>query len=140
MRYVIAAYDAPHPALVAVAALQDAGVADGDVALRPSPPGRAPGDLGAPTDPSRLPEWLASLSCAGAADLHAEAARRGAILLVVRCPTLSAPIVAGILAATAPLDPVQAARRWAAEPGTRYEWGDWCLSGLEPGEATEAAS
>jgi len=140
LRHVIAAYDAPHPALAAVAALQDAGVAGGDVAVIPSPPGRETGDFGAPTDPSGLPEWLASLGVAGAAAFHAQAAERGAILLVVRCPTLSAPVVAGILAACAPLDPVQAARRWAAEPGTRYEWGDWCLSGLEPGEATEAAS
>lgn len=126
MRYVAALFDAPIPARTALVELVSRGFAPEDVIAIPAPPGatwsgrpswRPPGDE------RSLAPGLAALGIPPAtAEAYAEGIRRGAILVIARCPTLSAPMAASILAASPVVDLSAALRRWQMEPGLRYDW------------------
>jgi hypothetical protein len=131
MRYVTALFDAPYPALAAVAMLREHDVAPTDLVVLPTPPHPAPSADWAPGPGDHPLAWLQSLGVSDrAAALCAAGVTRGAILLVVRCPTLSVGLVVDTLEGGAPLDLAAVAARWAADPSFRYPPVCW------PGEAS----
>ena len=141
MRYVTALFDAPVPARTARRALEAAGFAPRDVALVPEPAGEERARDWAPGgDP---PGLLAALRDLGVAEelagAYAEGVARGCILVVVRCPDLSAPAAAAALALGPALDPGAAARRWRAEPTCGYVWSRVPPPELAEAEAAAAA-
>lgn len=138
MRNAFALYDAPMPALAALRALSRAGFAPGDVALvaaRVPEEARAlaadrllPRDLGPePWDggsgDGEAPDEAAvaralegrGLSPEDAATCAQGVARRGAHLVVVCCPTLSAPAAEAALEAALPTALEVHRARWATE-------------------------
>ncbi len=127
MRHVLALFDAPVPAARAVRALAEKGFAADDVQLCAR--GEVP-DIGARTsrDLPHEPRALqAALQDRGLGEddaaLCAEGvARRGAILVLVRCPTLSAPVAERLLAAALPPELAEHAARWKAQPSAAYMW------------------
>ena len=128
MRYVSAIYDAPMPAGLALKALRAAGFEDRDLAVLPDLPALPPvaGFLARSTeatgDPARA---LAELGLPQ--QRHAllrEALWRGAIVILVRCPDLSAPAAVRALDAAGPLPDARLARDWRREPGMRYRWSE----------------
>jgi len=127
MRNVTALFDAPIPARAAVRALVAAGFHPADIALAPGLPdvpagheALIPASAG---DPGALTEALAGRGVPEPdARFYEEGVRRGAILLVVTVPTLSAPVAADIIASTLPPDPAELAAAWLAEPELRYVW------------------
>jgi hypothetical protein len=148
MRYVIALFDAPAPAIAALSALDDAGFSAGDVVVLPSGAladlqqaaslsGAGSGALvrfGAKdmARPGTFLHHVASLdqsdilrSCGVADDVlndYLEALERGAILVLVRCPTLSAPRARSALSVAGAADLETQRRRWEADPDLRYGW------------------
>lgn len=150
MRHVFALYDAPAPALAALRGLARAGFAPADVAvlaidvpaearalasdrllpreLGPEPwtaPGDAPDATGTPTlDAAAVARALEARGLApeDAAICAEGVARHGAHLVVVCCPTVSAPLAEAALDAALP-PPLEVHRaRWAralagAHPG-----------------------
>ncbi len=133
MRYIIAMFDAPFPAREAVRAVFEAGFRADDLFLMPELP---------------EVEWTATHSFAGPwleenADLghllgrlgvhpadvgtYVEGVRRGAIVVVVRAPTLSAQCAADALQSVAHPDLATHEARWAEDPDLVYGW-----SAVEP--------
>ena len=129
MRTITALFDAPVPARAAARALVTAGFSPTDITLVPPLPGAQPFDFSqlpvAGEDPRDLVNVLGDLGVPEAEALfYAEGVRRGAILLVVTAPTLSAPVAADVIAGALPPDPNALAAAWAADPGLRYTWAD----------------
>ena len=133
MRYVSAMYDAPVPARAAISALIEEGFPPLDLCVLPFVPGiELPStflpslEFSKATDRYDLQPVQAKLAALGiameAAGIYAEGLRRGAIVVIARTPTLSAPIAAAILETTCPLSVEKASRDWAAQPGLRYRW------------------
>jgi hypothetical protein len=128
MRTLITLFDAPVPARAAARALAAAGFSPADVLLLPplpdAPASVPPADL-PPGDPARLARGLIDRGVMPQdAALFAEGLRRGAILLVVAVPTLSAPIAAEAIAGALPPDPAALAAAWAADLDLRYRWAE----------------
>lgn len=149
MRYIATLFDAPVPAAAAAAALVDAGFHPQDIATIPPLPDSAAGGTFAnvdgdgpvarvdpsfpserveppnPPDPSQLRWLLRDLGFDPTdAARDAEGVRRGAILLLVRAPTLSAPVAAEIITSLAPPDPDAMIATWEADPDLMYGWAD----------------
>lgn len=142
MRLVSALFDAPVPAAAALAALAAAGFDPAEVTTIPALARecQAGGDrAGPPGDPlaealqaawvdedwPRLAKLLQERGLArGWARLAAEGLRRGAILVLLAVPTLSAPLAAQAMAGAAPPDPLDLAERWLADAELRYPWRD----------------
>ncbi len=126
MRHVMAIFDAPIPARAAASALAGAGFDPGDIALLPPLAGAPAAGHFLDADPADPPAVRRALAVLGfdAVDAArgAEGARRGAIVLVVRAPTLSAPVAADVIAALGPPDPDDLAAAWEADPGLTYAW------------------
>ncbi len=126
MRYVTALFDAPIPARAAAAALASAGFHPDDIALVPHLAGAPATGWFVDADPADARGVRQALEDLGfdTADAAraAEGARRGAIILMVRTPTLSAPVAAEVIAALAPPDPDDLAAAWEADPGLTYAW------------------
>lgn len=126
MRYVTALFDAPIPARAAAAALASAGFHPDDIALVPHLAGAPAAGWFVDADPADARGVRQALEDLGfdAADAGraAEGARRGAIILMVRTPTLSAPIAAEVIAALAPPDPEALAATWEADPSLKFDW------------------
>ena len=152
MRFVLTLFDAPVPAQQAWTALRAVGFGREDLAVvsvptwipapRPNPADPAAEDGAVPPSgavPQGLPGFdrVSADGAAGLADnlaacgldaataaLYGEAVRRGAILLALRAPTLSAPIAAKILAAAGPADLAVEVMRWHVDAHWRYGWAD----------------
>jgi hypothetical protein len=132
MRYVIALYDAPAPAAQALRVLAEAGFTPEDVAVAPplSVPGTGWRSAGAfielpAADEEALATAVESLGVGRTDSLAlAEGVRRGGILVIVRCPTLSAPVARAALDGASPADLATHQARWAADPTLRYAWAD----------------
>ena len=133
MRYVSAMYDAPVPARAAINALIEEGFPPLDLCVLPFVPGIELPSTFLPslafaeaTDRHGLRPVEAKLAALGiahdAAGIYAEGLRRGAIVVIARTPTLSAPIAAAILETTCPLSTEKAGREWATKPELRYRW------------------
>ena len=97
-----------------------------DVAPPPDELAPPPNDLALPADdPRRLADALAALGVAPFdAACYAEGVRRGAILLVVATPTLSAPLAAAAIDSVLPPDLDDLAEAWAVDPELHYRWRD----------------
>ncbi len=126
MRTVAVLFDAPIPASAAARALVAAGFSPRDITLIPALPDlpmpHPPPDL-PPDDPARLVSGLLARGLPRAdATFFAEGVRRGAILLTVAAPSLSAPVAVDVIASTLPPDPAELAQAWAANPHLRYPW------------------
>jgi hypothetical protein len=128
MRTVIALFDAPAPARAAAAAVVGLGIGAADFRLFPPLPG---GPAGPPDflaglggdDPRAWAQALTELGLDGAsARAYAEALARGAILLAVRVPTLTAPLVQRAIDGAAPLELAEHQAMWASDPGFCYAW------------------
>lgn len=131
MRYVTALYDAPIPAAAALQALRDAGFAAADIATAPQPPTSSwpPSDeqvADLPTDDEpRLARALCDLGIdEEQAALYAEGVGRGALLIAVRTPTLSAGPAADALVSAGPPSLDEHQSRWAEDHSLRYRWAE----------------
>jgi len=147
MRCVTGLYDAPATAAAAIADLRAAGFAASDLLVEPARASRllmaspAPADqvaaptaqVAAPSPPRQHPsdapggaaERLAAFGLPPqAAEAYAAAVGRGAIVIVVRAPTLSAPVAAAALDVPGVLDLERHAARVQADPNIEYRWSD----------------
>jgi hypothetical protein len=119
MRYVTALFDAPIPARHALGALREAGFEARDIACIPALPDR-------PEDGAQLDmtaEAFAGLGLPTAfTHVALEGLERGAILICLRTPELSAEHAARLLDEAGAQAPETLARAWAAEPELRYGW------------------
>jgi hypothetical protein len=128
MRYVTALFDAPVPTESAVRALHECGFSSADLLLVPSVPGIewSPGPSFAQPWFERelsLQEVLGEMGVSDTdADLYAEGVIRGAILLAVRSPTLSAPYAEAAIESAAPASLSEHRARWLSDPVWRYGW------------------
>lgn len=130
MRTVIALFDAPVPVRQVVAALRRLGVPDGDVYLLPSLPGESTARFGVlveelTDDSASLVPALTDLGLdRPTAHAYAEGVRRGAILLAVRAPILSAPLIQREMESALPLDLALHQAIWAVQPIFGYGWSE----------------
>jgi hypothetical protein len=127
MRHVLALFDAPVPAASALRALSVAGFAPTDLWLAaeaPLPNTQHLSRTDLPTDALGLQSELESrgLDRDDAALCAEGVTRRGAILVLVRCPSAAAPVAERILAAAAPPDLAMHRLRWQSQPGARHMW------------------
>jgi hypothetical protein len=127
MRHVLALFDAPIPAVSAVRALGAAGFAPADLWLAAEAALPGSSDLARTDLPAETTALATELESRGLdrddAALCAEGVtRRGAILVLVRCPSAAAPVAERILAAAAPPDLAMHRMRWQSQPGARHMW------------------
>ena len=134
MRYISALYDAPMPAGLALRNLRAAGFEDRDLALLPNLPGRPPvhGFLAAEVREQGDPvHALAKLGLPEPTlELVREGLRRGAILVLVRCPDLSAPAALRALDGAGPLSGERLGMDSRMAPGRVYRWSEFAMPDL----------
>ena len=127
MRHVLALFDAPVPAASALRGLAAAGFAPADLWLAAGHPVPGLREIARTDLPTETPALEAELEARGldgdAAALCAEGVtRRGAILVLLRCPSAAAPVAERILAAAAPPDLAEHRARWQASATARHMW------------------
>lgn len=136
MRRVSALFDAPVPAQRAVEALLQSGVDLADVWTVPCLPlaqGRLTRTLAPPTDLAALRRALEAREMPEERrELLVDGVRRGAILVMVEVPTLSAELAAGLLDAAGAADPAELQSLWAAYRATTYDWQKLDAPDVEP--------
>lgn len=127
MRHVVGLYDAPVPAGAGLADLRAAGFDTGDIWVAPEVAAARLGPCAPYQVLSHGTHALArtlierGVPPIAAAD-YAEAVERGAILVVVRTPALSAPIAAEALQGPGATDLEQHHARLRSDPNLSYGW------------------
>ncbi len=129
MKTVIALFDAPLPAQAVLRQLASLGLGPWEVMTVPPPPtsGQPPGRENGPFEDQDSDSWLLGiLKRSGVPDRDAlaylEGVHRGGILLIVRAPELTVPLVRQTIEAAAPPDLETHLARWATRPELRYDW------------------
>jgi hypothetical protein len=128
MRYVTALFDAPIPAQVALESLRSRGFTSADLFVVPELPASGLRVADSYARPWReqgleLGQMLAEMGIPddeGA--VLEEAIARGAILIAVRSPSLSAPHAEAALEHAMPADLAEHEARWQSDPDWRYGW------------------